>query len=95
MVAKGEKDEGKIVWEFGVSKCKLLHIEWVNKVILHSTGNCIQYSEMEQNSKKNVYMYITESLFLYSRNWYKMVNQLHIYTLRKCHFKQKHLLLLL
>ena len=30
-------------WEFGISKCKLLHIEWIdNKVLLYSTG-CIQH----------------------------------------------------
>ena len=68
VVAKGEQGEGKIGWQFRVSRCKLLHIEWINKVILHSTGKCIQYSEMEQNVKKNACMYITESLSLYSRN---------------------------
>ena len=31
-------------WEFGVSKCKLLYIEWINnKDLLHSTRNYIQY----------------------------------------------------
>ena len=32
-------------WEFGVSRCKLVYIEWINnKVLLHSTGNYIQYA---------------------------------------------------
>ena len=32
-------------WEFGISRCKLLYIEWINnKVLLYSTGNYIQYS---------------------------------------------------
>ena len=53
VVAKGEKGEEKIGWEFGVSRRKLLHIECINnKVILHSTGNYIQYSEMEQNGRE-------------------------------------------
>ena len=31
--------------EFGISRCKLLYIEWINnKVLLYSTGNYIQYS---------------------------------------------------
>ena len=30
-------------WEFGVSRCKLLHLEWIsNDVLLYSTGNYIQ-----------------------------------------------------
>ena len=30
-------------WEFGVSRCKLLHLEWIsNEILLHSTGNYIQ-----------------------------------------------------
>ena len=29
-------------WEFGISRCKLLYIEWINnKVLLYSTGNYI------------------------------------------------------
>ena len=30
-------------WEFGVSGCKLLDLEWIsNEVLLNSTGNYIQ-----------------------------------------------------
>ena len=30
-------------WEFGVSRCKLLHLEWIsNEILLYSTGNNIQ-----------------------------------------------------
>ena len=30
-------------WEFGVGRCKLLYLEWINnKVLLYSTGNDIQ-----------------------------------------------------
>ena len=53
-------------WEFGVGRCKLLHLEWLNnKVLLYSTGNYIQYPVINHNGKvyfKNVYVCITESL---------------------------------
>ena len=43
-----------------VSRCKLLYIEWPNnKVLLYSTGNYIQYPEINHTGKeylKNVYM---------------------------------------
>ena len=33
----------EIDWEFWVSRCKLLHLEWIrNEVLLYSTGNYIQ-----------------------------------------------------
>ena len=52
--------DGLGVW---VSRCKLLHIDWINnKVLLYSTGNYIQYPVTEKNIKKNVYKCITESL---------------------------------
>ena len=38
------EDGGGIDWEFGISRCKLLYIGWINnKVLLYSTGNYIQY----------------------------------------------------
>ena len=38
--------------EFGVSRYKLLHIEWINcKVPLYSTGNYIQYPVINHNGK--------------------------------------------
>ena len=65
MVAKREGGGG-LHWEFGVSRCKLLYMGWINnKVLLYSTGNYIQYPVINNNGKeykKNVYMYITESL---------------------------------
>ena len=31
-------------WEFGVSRCKLLHLEWISgEILLCSTGNYINY----------------------------------------------------
>ena len=35
--------EGGMNREFGVSRCKLLHLEWISKeALLYSTGNYIQ-----------------------------------------------------
>ena len=49
-------------WEFGVSRCKLLSIGWINnKDLLYSTGNYIQYPVINHNGKEYekecVYMY--------------------------------------
>ena len=38
-------------WEFGNSRCKLLHIGWINKVLQYSTGNSFQYSVINHNEK--------------------------------------------
>ena len=38
MVAKGEDNEGGMAWQFGFSRCKLLHIEIVDKKENNSAG---------------------------------------------------------
>ena len=49
--------------EFGVSRCKLFHLEWTsNEVLLHSTGSYIQspgidHDGKEQFKKECIYMY--------------------------------------
>ena len=44
--------EGKRGWEFGVNRCKLLHLECIgNEVLLYSTGNYIQSFVMEHNGR--------------------------------------------
>ena len=54
---------GGMDWEFGVSRCKLLHIEWMgNKVLLDSTGNYIQYPGINCNGKE----YIKECTYVYN-----------------------------
>ena len=65
VVAKGGR--GGMDWEFGVSRCKLLHTEWINNtVLLCSTGNYIQYPGINHNGKEYkkqyIYMCISESL---------------------------------
>ena len=60
MGGKEEKD-----WEFGISRYKLLYIGWINhKVLLYSTGNCIQHPVIKHNRKEyeKIYLRITESL---------------------------------
>ena len=59
MVAKEVLMEGGR--EFGLSRGKLLYIEWINnKILLYSTGNYIQYPMINHNGKehqkKNVYV---------------------------------------
>ena len=42
-------------WEFGISRCKLLHIGWINnKVLLYSTGNYIQCPVINHNGKEYI-----------------------------------------
>ena len=61
MVAKEEGVGGGMEWEVGVSRCKLLYMEWINnKVLLYSTENYIQYPMI--NNKGKEYICITESL---------------------------------
>ena len=39
-------------WEFGVSRCKLLHLGWIsNEVLLHSIGNYIQSLIIEHDKR--------------------------------------------
>ena len=38
-------------WVFGTSRCKLLYTEWINKVLLYSTENYIQYPTINHNGK--------------------------------------------
>ena len=55
MVAKGEGGGGRMDWEVGVSRCKLLYMEWINnKVLLYSTENYIQYP-MINHMEKNIF----------------------------------------
>ena len=48
---RGEGVEGRMEWEFGVSRCKLLYIGWINKDLLYSTESYIQYPMINDNGK--------------------------------------------
>ena len=50
---------GGMEWEVGVSRCKLLCIEWINtKVLLCSTENYIHYPMIKHNGKEYEKEYI-------------------------------------
>ena len=59
---KGRGGGGGMECEFGISRCKLVYIEWIkNKVLLYSTGNYIQYPVINHNGKeykKRMYIFI-------------------------------------
>ena len=66
VVPKGEGDRGGVDWEFGISRCKLLHVGWINSMIrLYSTGNYIQYPMINHNGKEyeKEYIYVTLNHF--------------------------------
>ena len=57
----GEAGGGKD-WEFGISRCKLVYIRWINnKVLLYSTGNYIHYPVINHNGKE----YKKECVYIY------------------------------
>ena len=65
----GEGVGGWMDWEFGISRCKLWYIGWINNsVLLYSTGNYIQYLLINRNGKEYekeciyIHIYKTESL---------------------------------
>ena len=43
VIIKGKGFGGGMEWEFGISGCKLLYRECINKVLVCGTGNYIQY----------------------------------------------------
>ena len=56
----GGHERGKD-WESGLSSRKLLSIEWINRVLLYSTGNSVQYPGINHSGKE----YEKESVHLY------------------------------
>ena len=74
MVAKWEGGGGGMDWEFGISRCKLVYIAWINnKVLLYSTGNCIQSPVINHNGKEYekeyTYIYILKKLGHFAVQW--------------------------
>ena len=52
-------------WEFGISTCKLLYIEWINnKVLLYNTRNYNQYPVKKHNGKE----YEKECMHMYNES---------------------------
>ena len=53
---------GGMYWEFGISRYKLLYMEWVNnKVPLYSTEDYMHYPVINDNGKE----YENECLYIY------------------------------
>ena len=51
-VTQGEdRGRGKD-WEFGISRCKLVYTEQINKILLYCTGNYIQYPVINHNGEE-------------------------------------------
>ena len=77
---RGQGDGRVLDWEFGIRRCKVFYIEWINdKVSLYSTENYIQYPVINyngQNFKKNVYTYNWITL-LCTGNEHNIISQLH------------------
>ena len=99
VIAKGKVWWVGIDWEFGISRRKLLYIEWINITQSYcSTGTYIQYSMINHNGKEywkrnNVPGH--KITLLYSRKSHNIVNQLYfnktfkkIYNVRRNNFKQ-------
>ena len=64
LLPTGRGREG-VDWEFGVSKCKLSHLEWVsNEGLLYSTGNyiypvtCDRQNIIEDSKRKRMCIYV-------------------------------------
>ena len=53
---------GGMDWEFGISRCKLLYTERINKVLQYSTGNYSQYPIINHNGKE----YEKECIYMYN-----------------------------
>ena len=50
----------------GISKCKLLYTEWINKALLHSTGNDTQYPVINHNGKEYEKEYMCVYIYIYN-----------------------------
>ena len=53
VVAKGERGRSEIDGEFGVGRCKLLHLEWLsNGVLPYRAGNSAQSLGLECDGRQ-------------------------------------------
>lgn len=70
MVAKGAGGGIGMGWQSGVSRCKLLGLEWIsNEVLLYSTGDDVQSHGIERDGrwyeKKDMCVYIYTHTHIY------------------------------
>ena len=72
VVPRGKEGAGRTDSVFGISRCKLLYIGWINKkVLLRNTRNHIQLPVINHNGKEYKKEYICVCITgspLYSRN---------------------------
>ena len=55
----GCQGERGVDWKFGICKCKLLYVEWINnKAALYSMGNNIQHPVINHTGKEYIYIQI-------------------------------------
>ena len=88
----GERMGSVMDWEFGVGRCKLLHLKWIsNEVLLYSTENYIQSLVMEHDGtwwkiiweEECICQFLLYSIvyiwvtMLYIRNLHNIVNRLY------------------
>ena len=65
MVAEGGREGREMDWDLGVSRCKLLHLEWMDsKVLLYSTGDYIQslgrdHDGKEYKKRMSIYVWLS------------------------------------
>ena len=59
---QGGRGPGREGLGVGIRRCKLLYIEWINKVLLQSTGNCIPYPVINHDGKE----YEKECIYVYN-----------------------------
>ena len=56
--------------EFGIARCKLLHLEWIrNGVLLYSTGNYVQSLGVENDGRWYEKKYVCVYNLLYIYDW--------------------------
>ena len=67
-------------WELGISRCKLVSIEWINnKVLLYSAGNYIQYPVINKNGKE----YEKEYIYICKKKWKQTIKKSPMRSLKK------------
>ena len=75
-----------MAWEFGVNRCKLMHLEWIsNRSYCIAQGTVFSHlcwSTMENNVRQRVCMCDWVTL-LYSRNWQKSIIKNKNLTIKK------------
>ena len=57
---QGGGGEGGKNWKFGISRCQLIYLRWINnKILLYTTGNYIQYLMINLREKNFSINYIS------------------------------------